>query len=213
MVRESLTAEPGPHSPLSQKQARAHRAKMALKQATDRATIAQLILGAGVASFAMALTFRKLRGGCQHRDKKGKASLRSEQLTKGSTPEHIVEHIARLEDPDYVCLSIAENKLTVRSSTRVMRSALAPTCAIFVLAGELRRLMYAHTYQKRVFVLLSSHYRVPRTIKLHKYVQMLCLCRGTVVVNILCTWYVCMVTHTARVWINRVRLPVLHVVS
>ncbi|CAN0364642.1 unnamed protein product, partial [Ascophyllum nodosum] len=86
---------------------------MALKQATDRATIAQLILGAGVASFAMALTFRKLRGGCQHRDKKGKASLRSEQLTKGSTPEHIVEHIARLEDPDYVCLSIAENKLTV----------------------------------------------------------------------------------------------------
>ena len=25
--------------------------------------------------------------------------------------------------------------------------------------------------------------------------------------------YVCMVTHIARVWINRVRLPVLHVVS
>ena len=25
--------------------------------------------------------------------------------------------------------------------------------------------------------------------------------------------YVCMVTHIARVWINRVRLPILHVVS
>ena len=25
--------------------------------------------------------------------------------------------------------------------------------------------------------------------------------------------YVCMVTHMARVWVNRVRLPVLHVVS
>ena len=26
-------------------------------------------------------------------------------------------------------------------------------------------------------------------------------------------WYVCMVTHVARVLINRVRLPILHVVS
>ena len=25
--------------------------------------------------------------------------------------------------------------------------------------------------------------------------------------------YVCMVTHIARIWINRVRLPILHVVS
>ena len=28
-----------------------------------------------------------------------------------------------------------------------------------------------------------------------------------------CRVYVCMVTHIARVWINRGRLPVLHVVS
>ena len=26
-------------------------------------------------------------------------------------------------------------------------------------------------------------------------------------------WRLCMVTHIARVWINRVRLPILHVVS
>ena len=37
--------------------------------------------------------------------------------------------------------------------------------------------------------------------------------RSTGLATTYITGYVCMVTHTARVWINRVRLPVLHVAS
>ena len=84
---------------------------MALKQAVDRATMAQLCLGAGVASFILAMTVRRLRDEhlARHRPSK-----RSKELTKGGAPAHLLEHIARLSDPEYVCLSIAENKLTVR---------------------------------------------------------------------------------------------------
>ena len=87
---------------------------MALKQAVDRANMAQLYLGAGVLSFVLAMTFRRWRDEHLARHKPSK---RSKELTKHDTPSHILEHIARLSDPEYVCLSIAENKLTVRSET------------------------------------------------------------------------------------------------
>lgn len=85
---------------------------MALKRAVDRATFAQLCLGAGITTFLLAMTYRRLKEeeGLLH-----KPSKRSKALSGKATPVHILEHLKRLDDPDYVCLSIAENKLTVSS--------------------------------------------------------------------------------------------------
>lgn len=84
---------------------------MALQEAAHRENVAQLCLCAGIASFVLAMTVRRMREEYRARHK---VSSRSRELTRGGTPEHILEHIKREMDEDYVCLAIAENKLTVR---------------------------------------------------------------------------------------------------
>lgn len=71
----------------------------------------QLCVGAGLASLVVAMAYRRAKK--EHPARHG-TSRRSVELTKGGTPAHITEHIARIGDPEYICLSIAENKLTVR---------------------------------------------------------------------------------------------------
>lgn len=83
---------------------------MALKAANDRATMAQVSLGAGLASFLVAVTIRRLRS--ERRDPHA-VSSRGQDMAPPVTAPFIMEHIQRLHDPDYVCLAIAENKLTV----------------------------------------------------------------------------------------------------
>lgn len=75
----------------------------------------QLCLGAGLASLVVAMTYRRVKK--EHPSRHG-PSRRSVELTRGGTPAHITEHIARIGDPEYICLSIAENKLTVRRKMR-----------------------------------------------------------------------------------------------
>lgn len=84
---------------------------MPLRSAAHEENVAQLCLCAGIASFVLAMTLRRVREEYRARHK---VSSRSKELTRGGTPEHILEHIKRLTDEDYVCLAIAENKLTVR---------------------------------------------------------------------------------------------------
>lgn len=104
---------------------------MALKQAMHNATVAQLCLGAGITSFILALTIRRAREEYLARHKPSK---RSKELTKGDTPVHLLEHIARLNDPEYVCLAIAENKLTVRAKlTAVQLAAVLRTSTPYYL--------------------------------------------------------------------------------
>eukprot|EP00752_Nemacystus_decipiens_P004326 g3951.t1 len=69
----------------------------------------QLGLGA-IVLLVVAMTYRRVREETTSRET---PSRRSIELTRGSTPAHIVEHIARIGDPEYICLAIAENKLTV----------------------------------------------------------------------------------------------------
>lgn len=83
---------------------------MALKEANDRANMAQLSLGVGLASFVLAMTFRRMRR--EHRDRH-KVSSRGKELTASEFAPFVMEHFARNEDPDYICLAIAENRLTV----------------------------------------------------------------------------------------------------
>ena len=54
--------------------------------------------------------------------------------------------------------------------------------------------------------------RTPR-VDLKARVDLMFSEQPTIINEILLLLYLCMVTHIARVWINRVRLPVLHVVS
>ncbi len=89
---------------------------MAPRDSLDRSAMAsQLGLG-GLVVFVVAMAYRRFRD--EHQLPSPKAatmpSRRSVELTRGGTPAHILEHIARIGDPDYICLSIAENKLTVR---------------------------------------------------------------------------------------------------
>lgn len=106
---------------------------MALRAAAHREAVAQLCLCAGIASFVLAMTVRRLRREYLARHR---VSSRSRELTSGGTPEYILEHIKRLMDEDYVCLAIAENKLTVREE--VLRTLAKPfniqyctSCAIY----------------------------------------------------------------------------------
>lgn len=69
----------------------------------------QLGLGA-IVLLVMAMTYRRLREEPTSRETPSKRSV---ELTRGGTPAHILEHIARISDPEYICLAIAENKLTV----------------------------------------------------------------------------------------------------
>lgn len=86
---------------------------MGVKQVVDSpATASQLGLGVLVV-VVIGLTYRRLREEHHHLAARHKPSKRSAELTRGGTPAHILEHIARIDDPDYICLSIAENKLTV----------------------------------------------------------------------------------------------------
>ena len=75
----------------------------------------QLGLGAFVL-LVVAMTYRRLREEPPSRET---PSRRSAELTRGGTPAHILEHIARISDPEYICLAIAENKLTVRGDADV----------------------------------------------------------------------------------------------
>lgn len=71
-------------------------------------------LGLGVlVVVVLAMTYRRLREEHHLPPRHNKPSKRSAELTRGGTPAHILEHIARVGDPEYICLSIAENKLTV----------------------------------------------------------------------------------------------------
>lgn len=95
----------------------------ALKQGVDPpATASQLGLGVLVVVVIATMTYRRLREE-QLSPARHKPSKRSAELTRGGTPAHILEHIARIGDPEYVCLSIAENKLTVSNFVFVRRSA------------------------------------------------------------------------------------------
>lgn len=94
---------------------------MARKAAADRANMAQVTLGVGIASFFLALTLRRLRR--EHKERH-RCSARARALMGKEFPEHIRVHIARLGDPEYICLAIAENKLTVScvSSVQIVLS-------------------------------------------------------------------------------------------
>lgn len=83
---------------------------MSLNGAQDRALMAHLTLGVGLASVLLAVTIRRLRA--KHRDKHA-VSYRAKAMAPNLDLPFIIEHFARLNDPDYVCVSIAENKLTV----------------------------------------------------------------------------------------------------
>lgn len=72
--------------------------------------VSQMGLGA-ILLMVVTMTYRKLREEPPSRETPSKRSV---QLTRGGTPAHILEHIARISDPEYICLAIAENKLTVR---------------------------------------------------------------------------------------------------
>lgn len=72
-----------------------------------------LALGAGLTSLVAVLAYRISVVERRHSSGARRSSKRSAELTRGGTPAHILEHIARIGDPDYICLSIAENKLTV----------------------------------------------------------------------------------------------------
>lgn len=87
---------------------------MVLTEVVDRATFAKLYLisAGGFASVLIVIAIRSLYTKRRHRHHG--PSSRSRELTRGGLRPHILEHIVRMSDPDYVCLSIAENKLTVR---------------------------------------------------------------------------------------------------
>lgn len=78
--------------------------------AQDGALRAHLILGVGLASVLLALTIRRVRS--KHRDRHA-VSYRAQAMAPNLDLPFIIEHFARQNDPDYVCVSIAENKLTV----------------------------------------------------------------------------------------------------
>lgn len=84
---------------------------MARRAAIDRASMAQISMCVGIASFLLALTFRRVRREYRNRHR---VSGRARALMGEQLPAHIAEHLARMGDPDYICLAIAENKLTVR---------------------------------------------------------------------------------------------------
>ena len=93
---------------------------MAPRDSVDRSAMAsQLGLG-GFVVFIVAMAYRRFReeqlpaATTSGSSSRATPSRRSVELTRGGTPAHILEHIARVGDPDYICLSIAENKLTVR---------------------------------------------------------------------------------------------------
>ncbi|CAN0075967.1 unnamed protein product, partial [Scytosiphon promiscuus] len=84
----------------------------------------QLCLGAGLTSWVVAMAYRRVKK--EHPARHG-PSRRSLELTRGGTPAHITEHIARIGDPEYICLSIAENKLTVGPLLEKLRELGAAT--------------------------------------------------------------------------------------
>lgn len=82
-----------------------------VRESPVTAVVSQLGLGA-IVLLVVAMTYRRLREEPPSRETPSKRSF---ELTRGGTPAHILEHIARISDPEYICLAIAENKLTVRS--------------------------------------------------------------------------------------------------
>lgn len=85
---------------------------MALEAAHHRAIMAQITLSVGLASLLLAVTLRRLRA--KHRENDHAVSCRAKAMAPNFNLPFVVEHFAHLHDPDYVCVSIAENKLTVR---------------------------------------------------------------------------------------------------
>lgn len=104
---------------------------MALRAAVHRADMAQVSLGLGIATFILAMTIKRIAK--DHRERH-RVSERARALMGKELPMHIMEHIARQTDPEYICLAIAENKLTVRGRKRsamylCAHTACLPPCA------------------------------------------------------------------------------------
>ncbi|CAM9867262.1 unnamed protein product, partial [Discosporangium mesarthrocarpum] len=83
---------------------------MALEAAVARAHMAHIILGFGAISFVLALARRRH---VKEWNARFAVSSRARKLVSPKTPLHIAEHVARLVNPDYICLAISENKITV----------------------------------------------------------------------------------------------------
>ncbi|CAM9832325.1 unnamed protein product [Ectocarpus sp. 4 AP-2014] len=110
---------------------------MAVNSTLQPASTSSLALSAGLTSLVAMLAYRI--GVIERRrhpsGARWRPSKRSAELTRGGTPAHILEHIARIGDPDYICLSIAENKLTVGPLLDKLRE-FSVTAAQFRGVGE-----------------------------------------------------------------------------